>query len=1286
MYNKGTPKEKTFCLFCNRQIYGQEMVTEVTQRVPSTPHSNNNANSTTTSPPPTPSLNTTTTSSSASTNPNPLKMSLSSVPVVHGVVHNTCLRKYNDQQKALSKSGTSSFTSSSSASASILNAKGIGRNTNGSSTSGTNSLNNSSANATPTPQPTSVSTAPSTTPVTATPSIKPAPSNPINVPTGRETISSSTANAPLRAGSGSVTVVPRIEITTSTSDMTGQLHAERGRMSGGNSPITSSHPTRSVSPPSPKTRIYSASTGSQPSPTPSQSQSPALSPHSTSPGATSPLRNCSVSALVETFQSPKRALSERDHRERRSSQDNLTRAASTSNKSSPRERERGRSRSERGSEGRDHVRDSSGEKDGSNSARERSLKRGESPRTNSANPPVSSSPNATTAPIAIPNGGAATSSDVPHAVPLAVQNLAYHDLKKSLSSGPISKEKSYYHINIKETGEVTSYIPKTDRDTINDAIRLMCSRRQLNPDDYCCPDFDIETPLFKIVEKRIVIAIKKFSCHLCRKEVFQAEIKRDDGKIFHPICYNKFIKSKTVAPTGFNSKLTATSGGNGASLTSSEPGDTPPSGAGSLSDRGGGSADRTRDANAGAGGKRARRKSLALSPGVLPFLTSSNHRGQDMATPLDRFENDEVASLLNGAKLINLKGCQGTPPNGFSRLILQEEHPSFIIETATERTDLELRLDVIHLDYERLVPYKHKVVFGSYTEKDSLNFFILIIPKEENMEGLLNLNQIILLSSKKYVEWITIPTDVKVKTVRSQLNELLSLNAIDYFKVEPNPTLTKQLTGFCPKFDVHYPRMTIAILYCRGGASDPFEMFKLKPDSHSEGFNKFLKLMRVPPSFSDTLDREYFDVSCFGIKVTYYCCTYLTEEQQRRLIGNTQTVIFFKDDDTPFDLSKTMSMGIVPSVFFVIQRVNELPTAKFHNNAAVAKATASKKNSNNKINKNAFPLLATTNSNGNLTVDEAHPQQLTEALNEAMSASAKGGARARGKSGSLTSGGRRSGHSRENSQDGAAIIVPTGSGGGFAGELKDARERELATSAQLKKTRSRTSSFDGSTPPVLVTPLENVPNIAVKGGSENATEPADSGNAKLRNSKDKKKKQQKNKDRNSAGANKRGAKNSAKSESSSSVSSETLEELDAEPSAKHSSQASSVTPPSHSLPPNTPLPPTPVHSQPTNTPPHSATPPTALPVFHGTRYRVGCFRKTDITHSFLPALPHDSLIPGELSSELVSPLLHFVVAKAHNGLVEASRHPPINVMYEKPREHCLREIVKAHAPKNFWGS
>jgi hypothetical protein len=84
-----------------------------------------------------------------------------------------------------------------------------------------------------------------------------------------------------------------------------------------------------------------------------------------------------------------------------------------------------------------------------------------------------------------------------------------------------------------------------------------------------------------------------------------------------------------------------------------------------------------------------------------------------------------------------------------------------------------------------------------------------------------------------------------VKTVRSQLNELLSLNALDYIKVEQTPQLTKQLTSFGQKFDVHYPRITIAILYSKGGQCDPFEMFQLQADSHSDAFNKVCAILSL---------------------------------------------------------------------------------------------------------------------------------------------------------------------------------------------------------------------------------------------------------------------------------------------------------------------------------------------------------------------------------------------------------------------------------------------------------
>jgi hypothetical protein len=92
-------------------------------------------------------------------------------------------------------------------------------------------------------------------------------------------------------------MVPRIEITTSTADQTGLLHAERGDRATDN--------TNNTTPAKEPTRSTNALPILTTSPSP-------LSPSA----VVSPVRPGNVSALVETFQSPKRSLSDGRERDR----------------------------------------------------------------------------------------------------------------------------------------------------------------------------------------------------------------------------------------------------------------------------------------------------------------------------------------------------------------------------------------------------------------------------------------------------------------------------------------------------------------------------------------------------------------------------------------------------------------------------------------------------------------------------------------------------------------------------------------------------------------------------------------------------------------------------------------------------------------------------------------------------------------------------------------------------------------------------------------------------------
>jgi len=45
----------------------------------------------------------------------------------------------------------------------------------------------------------------------------------------------------------------------------------------------------------------------------------------------------------------------------------------------------------------------------------------------------------------------------------------------------------------------------------------------------------------------------------------------------------------------------------------------------------------------------------------------------------------------------------------------------------------------------------------------------------------------------------------------------------------------------------------------------------------------------------------------------------MTDDQQRRLIGNDVALLIFKDEGEPFDPQKIVSLGAIPQVFVVVQ-------------------------------------------------------------------------------------------------------------------------------------------------------------------------------------------------------------------------------------------------------------------------------------------------------------------------------------------------------------------------------
>jgi len=84
----------------------------------------------------------------------------------------------------------------------------------------------------------------------------------------------------------------------------------------------------------------------------------------------------------------------------------------------------------------------------------------------------------------------------------------------------------------------------------------------------------------------------------------------------------------------------------------------------------------------------------------------------------------------------------------------------------------------------------------------------------------------------------------------------------------------------------------------------------------SESFNTFLTHMGIEKVEEDGPVEIIWESY---IPVLFDVAAYMNSEQHRRLIGNDQVTIFFKDEGEPFDPSGIDSIGVVPQIFLVVQ-------------------------------------------------------------------------------------------------------------------------------------------------------------------------------------------------------------------------------------------------------------------------------------------------------------------------------------------------------------------------------
>jgi len=213
---------------------------------------------------------------------------------------------------------------------------------------------------------------------------------------------------------------------------------------------------------------------------------------------------------------------------------------------------------------------------------------------------------------------------------------------------------------------------------------------------------------------------------------------------------------------------------------------------------------------------------------------------------------------------------------------------------------------------------KKNILISSYIlEREMSIFFISIL--EEPLDGYF----LCLRNNKKGFKEFTISVnDVfgstkSSKSVGARLTKYLStmpdysknliyrikdpLLNIDIQSVERKHRQTKE-TGF-----------RLAIIYCKTGQKNPLEMMK---NEMSESFNTFLTHMGIEKVEEDGPVEIIWESY---IPVLFDVAAYMNSEQHRRLIGNDQVTIFFKDEGEPFDPSGIDSIGVVPQIFLVVQ-------------------------------------------------------------------------------------------------------------------------------------------------------------------------------------------------------------------------------------------------------------------------------------------------------------------------------------------------------------------------------
>eukprot|EP01125_Pyxidicula_operculata_P005610 TRINITY_DN1968_c0_g1_i4.p1 TRINITY_DN1968_c0_g1~~TRINITY_DN1968_c0_g1_i4.p1 ORF type:complete len:874 (+),score=141.46 TRINITY_DN1968_c0_g1_i4:390-2624(+) len=135
-------------------------------------------------------------------------------------------------------------------------------------------------------------------------------------------------------------------------------------------------------------------------------------------------------------------------------------------------------------------------------------------------------------------------------------------------------------------------------------------------------------------------------------------------------------------------------------------------------------------------------------------------------------------------------------------------------------------------------------------------------------------------------------------------------------KIKNDPGILEDIQFIEKKHRQVIKQMAISVLYAKKDQTNPLEMFENKLEDTIPQYKLFLDIMQVPSRHlyhPDVCNTSHWR----SIEVNWYLSLSMDEEQQRRLVGNSQCIIIFTESEK-FNIKDVYQVGVVPQFFLVI--------------------------------------------------------------------------------------------------------------------------------------------------------------------------------------------------------------------------------------------------------------------------------------------------------------------------------------------------------------------------------